>query len=89
MAGFFRNAYRKLLDTELGVLGEEIAEAQDQLDALAERFGRLQAKVGMRQLRSERKGEADPLVEELRLAVAARGRPAKPNGGEQWPETDV
>lgn len=83
--------YGRLLDTEVGVLGDELVKAQDQLDALTDRFAKLQARVGMRDLRASRKGAGqndDALIEELRAAAAARGKPAKSNGGEHWPEIE-
>jgi hypothetical protein len=81
-----RNVYRRALSTELGVVGDEILAVQDTVEALIERFERLQARIGMRELRRERaapSGGADPLLGQLR-AVASVQR--DPRGGEQWPE---
>lgn len=82
-----RNLYRSALSNELGVVGDEILAVQDTVEALIERFERLQARIGMRELRRERasgKGDADPLVAQLRSAQSLH---AVPRGGEQqWPE---
>jgi predicted nucleic acid-binding Zn-ribbon protein len=89
VANIFRKLYRRALDRELGVLGDELARISDQLDDVTERYHRIQSRVGMKELRAQRKGAAgsdEALLEELRAAAAQRGRPAKPNGGPEWPE---
>ncbi len=87
VANLIRRMYRKLLDTELGGVGDELTQAQDQLDALTERFHRLQARVSMKDLRKERaaRGETDDgLVDELKLALQKKGNGAK----SEWPELE-
>lgn len=82
-----RNLYRRALNTELGVVGDEILRMQDQVEAVIERFDRLQARIGMRQMRQERAaplGGADPLEVQLRAAAASQGNPR--GNGEHWPE---
>jgi len=74
------------LNTELGVLGDELQTAQDLVEELIERYERMRARLGMRELRSERaaaKDGEDPLEAKLRLAASsvARSNPLPP-----WPE---
>lgn len=61
---------------------------QDTLETLIERYERLRARIGMRELRSERadvRGGVDPLEAKLRAAAAAEGIP-RGNGGDRWPD---
>lgn len=67
----FRRLYRKLLDHELGVLGEQLEKLEDrhqdlgtQLEAFGVRFERQRSKLGMRALRQER-GDMLPAQQEF------------------------
>ena len=86
-----RNLYRRALSTELGVVGDEILQVQDTVEALIERFDRLQARIGMRQMRQERAAApqmGDPLEERLRRAAANEDVPRGKSNGELWPDVE-
>lgn len=77
-----------MLHRELGVVGDELVAVQDTLETLIERYERLRARIGMKELRSERaaaKDGTDPLEDRLRAAVASVGNP-RGNGGDRWPD---
>lgn len=84
-----KNLYRSALSTELGGVGDEILRLQDQLEALIERYDRLQARIGMRQMRQDRSGAhgEDQLMQQLRDAAATRQRPLQPTEA-GWPELE-
>lgn len=80
MAGLIRSALRKLLDHELGVVGEELHALEvrnddqaEQILSLRRRFDLLQNRVGMR-LKRVMRDEGGEYDEREVLSDLARGR---------------
>lgn len=91
MIGALKRLYRNTLDRELGVVGEEIAALTDQLDALTERFQRLQARAGMKAIRDERFATSRPQMTDAELRALARPSPGSPPARRvisDWPEQE-
>lgn len=79
--GIIRNALRKLLDREVGVIGGEldrlndrVQDLQTQVLSFEERYERLRARVGMRVTRSQRMDPVDPREEFERLLARQQQR---------------
>lgn len=95
MANLIRKLYRNALSKELGVVGDEIQQVAERLDALIERYERLRARIGMKELREQRGNKDvvdDDVVAELRAAMKKNGAglAAGPSGhNDRWPEQDL
>lgn len=94
MANPFRRLLRKLLDRELGVVGDELSKLQarhddltTQLEAFEVRFERVRARVGMRVTRANREDYPNaPRDEFERLLQRERGHGAQTAdlGDDDW-----
>jgi len=83
-----RRLYRRVLNRELEVVGDELTAVQDTLETLIERYERLRARIGMKELRAERaagKEGLDPLELRLRAAAGTVANPRRGNG-DDWPD---
>lgn len=96
MANLIRKLYRNALSKELGVVGDEIQQVAERLDALIERYERLRARIGMKELREQRGNKDvvdDDVVAELRAAMMKKngsGLVAGPSGhNDRWPEQEL
>lgn len=79
--GLVRNLYRKLLDHEVGVLGDELERMSERLRDLqlqvatfGARYERMANRVGMRMARAARRGEAPGSADEFAQLVEAEAR---------------
>lgn len=71
--------FRKRSSTDLGVLGEQLAQLQTAFEALSEDYSAFKEtqtafrkRVGMRWARNQGNGAEDPLTEQLRALLAKR-----------------
>lgn len=90
--GMIRNAWRSLLDHELGVLGGQMDALRERIQDLIEdhtklsaRFHKLQARDSMSVARSHRAVERDDAVGEIRQRFAVGGQQQTQNDFGQPP----